>query len=333
MIRELKRFNIIDYLQFQDLIVDIFNFRDNVNSYFIYGKHGQKQHSIDVYSIDTKTVIQCKYKRNKENTEINRNFIKSEIVKEINNVKLSKLKFNHFIYASTYDHDIEIQNFCIEYQEKYNLKFIVSYFGWNEIEKLILKNQNILEKYFHNLLVKHSSIELNKIHIDSLNCSWIKEEGYEFIFRDTPSEKNPFPIFDFYFFNNSTEIISLFDIKLKISFLPNEYHGLTGLPNEIFEINSYTKYEFIIENYQEYYKPKYFKPIGIPPNFPFSLQTQVINKGKDCYYELRGKYLFYFEFYFNNNVILKSPALYLNFKEEMFQIEEKVKSKDVFILS
>lgn len=142
-IPEIKRFSIIDKLQFQDLIADVFNYRDNVNSYINHGRNGQKQNSIDVSSNDTHTAIQCKYKQFKDNTEKNREFIKNEIVKEVESFINSNNLNKHFIYATIFDHDVEIQKFCTEYQINNKLPIVLSYFGWQEIEKIIVKDKNI----------------------------------------------------------------------------------------------------------------------------------------------------------------------------------------------
>lgn len=317
-IPEIKRFNIIDKLQFQDLIADVFNYRDNVNSYINHGRNGQKQNSIDVSSNEKQTVIQCKYKQYKDNTEKNRAFIKKEIIKEVESFKNSNYREKHFIYATTFDHDAEIQKFCSEYQENNKLPFALSYFGWQEIEKIIVRDQNILKKYFPQLMIDQNYIEILNIEVDSQNCSWIKDDDFDYVFWDTPSEKSPFPIFDFSFFNNSINVVVLSEIRLKIK---NLYSGLSGLPTEISVIKPFAKYEIFLDKKREYYKPKNFEPIGISPNYPFRLQIQVFNQGKDCYYELSTRYLFYFEFYFNNNLTLKSPALYLNTKNENDTIE------------
>ena len=308
-IPKIKRHKIIGKLQFENLIADVFNYRDNVNSYFVHGRDGQTQHSIDIFSNETLTAIQCKYKREKSNTKKNREQIKNEIISEVNNFLLFDLHIKHFVFASTFDHDIDIQNFCITYKKEKKLPFALSYISWHEIEKLIVKNDGIIQKYFPYLLLTQKHIEFNKINIDSKNCSWIIDENNEFAFWDTPSKKCAFPIFDFLFSKNKTTNVMLYDIKLKIKSL---YSGFTGHPGEVKIIKPHAKYNIYVNGKKQFYRPDNFEPIDISEIAFFRMQIQIFLKGIENYIEFRGRHLLYFSFYFNKNIVLNLPVIYLN---------------------
>ena len=64
---------------FEDFIVKYFNLLEEIKSYSKFGRRGQKQYGLDIFSQEKKTVIQCKLKI------LNRpdNQIRNELIKEI----------------------------------------------------------------------------------------------------------------------------------------------------------------------------------------------------------------------------------------------------------
>ncbi|MCU0440451.1 MAG: hypothetical protein MUC49_21370 [Raineya sp.] len=315
----LQRYNLLNQIDFEALIVDLFNARDNVTSYTAHGKSGQKQDGIDIFSSQTLTAIQCKYKRYKDNISKNRKLIKEEIAEEVNSTINAGLKIKHFIYATTFQHDADIQKFCMEYQEKNSLPFALSYFGWEELEKIILQNPSVIKKYFHNLMFPDGSVELTRVGIDSQNCSWIENDELEYAFDYIEEDKETSPIFDFWFHNNGEHPVSLVDIRLKVQSL---YSGLSGFPYGVKEIESFTKYHIILDKPRPFYKPNDFKPIQIDGHIPFKIQIQVSNfdENSNMYEVLDTRYLFSFEFIFNKGIVLKAPTLYVNTSHESDKI-------------
>lgn len=51
-----------DDVKFENFITQYFNDLENTSSYDRFGRSGQKQFGLDIYSIEKKTVIQCKLK-------------------------------------------------------------------------------------------------------------------------------------------------------------------------------------------------------------------------------------------------------------------------------
>lgn len=123
-------------VKFEEFIVDLFNNIEKTNSYDRFGRSGQKQYGLDLFSYDKKTVIQCKLK------VINRpdDTIRRELISEINSdykeflkfQKSNNFNFNRIIFASTFKSDSKISTHCIR---KATDNLIVEYWSWAKIQK------------------------------------------------------------------------------------------------------------------------------------------------------------------------------------------------------
>lgn len=162
----------IDEKEFENLICDLFNADLNTINFEIYGRKGQKQYGVDVFSEEHATLIQCKYKENIENSKL-KETLKNEIEQEVKKIFDKNAvwhkeigKFKHFILASTFYHDTELQNFSLNLRDNNGNKYPVTirYLGREEIIKLICKNENVMVKYFRNvfeqLLPQHKNINI-----------------------------------------------------------------------------------------------------------------------------------------------------------------------------
>ena len=151
--------NKIDDKEFEKLICDLFNAERNTGTFEIYGRKGQKQYGVDVFSEEYATLIQCKYKENITNSNL-KNILKTEIENELKETFdkdaswYNELgKFQHFILASTYYHDAELQNFALNIKNEKGEKYpvTVSYLGREEIIRMIRQNDVIMIKYFRDV--------------------------------------------------------------------------------------------------------------------------------------------------------------------------------------
>lgn len=147
---DLPAFN--DDVIFEHFIAHYFNELENCNSYKRFGRLGQDQHGLDVYSINKKTVIQCKVKtkfgknpnsiRKKLIGELNSDFKKFTLYNKENN-----LSYNRFIFATTFGSDTLITTECSKLS---NNNITVEYWSWDD-----LKNQmpnKTFESYFNELI-------------------------------------------------------------------------------------------------------------------------------------------------------------------------------------
>jgi len=137
--------------KFEEFIVDLFNDIEDTNSYSRYGRRGQKQYGIDVFSINKKTIIQCKVKT------INRteSIISKELMAAINADYLQIIKFldenpgkfNRIIFTSTFNNDNHISDFCIN---KSTNDLSVEYWCWDKISSNI--SSKIFGIYYADLI-------------------------------------------------------------------------------------------------------------------------------------------------------------------------------------
>lgn len=131
---------------FEEFVVEFFNITEDCDSYVRFGRSGQEQHGIDIYSVEKKTIIQCKVKSQewKNQKEIVKQLIKdlkSDFTKFNKYNDENDRKFNRFIFASTFHNDTSIQSECIKLS---NENVTVEYFSWDvfksKMPELIFKN-------------------------------------------------------------------------------------------------------------------------------------------------------------------------------------------------
>lgn len=183
---DLPAFN--DDVMFEHFVAHYFNELENCNSYKRFGRLGQDQHGLDVYSIDKNTVIQCKVKtkygrnpnsiRKKLIGELNSDFKKFTVYNNDNN-----LSYNRFIFASTFASDTLLTTECSKLS---NNNITVEYWSWDDF-----KNQmpnKTFESYFNELI----PFLPNNISSESFDL----DNGNKFVFNKSDALINQ--IFDFF---------------------------------------------------------------------------------------------------------------------------------------
>jgi hypothetical protein len=133
-----------DDVKFENFITAYFNDIGNTLSYDRFGRSGQKQDGLDIYSTEKKTVIQCKLKLISGGNDEK---IRKELIKELETDfnsfviynKKNQLSFNKFIFASTYHSDTHIITECAKLATD---SISVEYWSWDRIKN------NISEKIF-----------------------------------------------------------------------------------------------------------------------------------------------------------------------------------------
>ena len=134
---------------FEKFVTDFFNSLEKTNSYSLYGRSGQNQSGIDVYSTEKKVVIQCKLK----NINLQDKKIVSDLLDDFNNDFSSFLefnknkenKFNKFILASSFKNDTNLDDKAIELSGEIN----VEYWSWFKFCQLM--PDDIFDKYYSQL--------------------------------------------------------------------------------------------------------------------------------------------------------------------------------------
>lgn len=136
---------------FEDYVVDYFNAKEGAN-YDKFGRNGQEQHGLDIYSVQKSTVIQCKWKA--LNTTKSKDKIRQELIKDLKNDFSSFIKFNEsqnnvftkFIFSSTFENDTHIQTECINLSTE---KIAVEYYYWGRLSRDT--NIKLLQGYFNEI--------------------------------------------------------------------------------------------------------------------------------------------------------------------------------------
>tara|TARA_R110001606_G_C15290269_1_gene641462 strand:- start:62 stop:1015 length:954 start_codon:yes stop_codon:yes gene_type:complete len=150
---------------FESLICDLFNEIETKNSYKKFGGNGHKQKGIDVFSSIDNIVIQCKKKDLSQRDIVIRKQLLNDIEKDVLKIINENLKIKTKILyiASTYKNHPDLDEYCVELKEKYNLKFDIIYWGWNTIEEYALNQKKILERYWKDFVITENSEEKNLV--------------------------------------------------------------------------------------------------------------------------------------------------------------------------
>lgn len=93
-------FSSLNSASFENMIADLFNVKENTNTYTLVGRSGQKQNGIDVYSGAKKTAIQCKFKNDLLPSSSIVSQLKKALKAEIIKAKSSNLDFENYILVS-----------------------------------------------------------------------------------------------------------------------------------------------------------------------------------------------------------------------------------------
>jgi len=154
-----------DDVLFEEFITEYFNDLNNTKSYDRFGRSGQKQDGLDIYSIEEKTVIQCKLKQLRLNND---NKIRDELINELNsdfesftayNSK-NNLSYNKFIFTSTFHTDTHIITECTKLS---NEKITVEYWSWDRLLRNIPSKTR--DRYYKDF-INHFGRYFNQSDLD-----------------------------------------------------------------------------------------------------------------------------------------------------------------------
>lgn len=304
--KDIREYHSLNSITFPDFVSDLLNSKYGKQTFFVWGKSGQRQNGIDIYSTENSTVIQCKY-RDDNAKQRTKTMLKTELEKDAKHVANAGIDVKEFLMVSTYHHDVELQHYALQVRDKFKYKFNINYVGWEELRKWALEYPYILQKYFGRVL-KSESIELVGINIDESACSWYPYEGHENVFYDRESTTSPFPVFDFTFINHWNNTIVLKAINL---FAKKLYGGLSGLslpPTKVESVHTYQmKFDYSKKNVLRTIPPI---QIGADQAFRFKIQLALQRNGETV--QIEGPNILFFSFDFNSNVTVVAPKVLLN---------------------
>jgi len=139
-------------VKFENFITAYFNALENTSSFSRFGRSGQQQHGLDIYSAEKKTVIQCKLKLIRgDNDEKTRNELIDELDKDFKKFleynKQNNLTYNRFIFASTFPSDTHISTECAIKTSDF---IKVEYWSWDKLQNNL--PEETLKDYYSEFL-------------------------------------------------------------------------------------------------------------------------------------------------------------------------------------
>lgn len=155
---------------FEDLICDLYNIEYNSISFKKFGKQGQNQKGIDVFSPEFDIAIQCKKKDISRKKSLLKRELFNDIEKDVSKIKSQNLKItiNKLFIVTTVEDHPDFDEFCEEMKIQFSCDFEIIFWGWNTIQEKILNHKLLLEKYYPNFIIKLESSEEKFIKIQEL---------------------------------------------------------------------------------------------------------------------------------------------------------------------
>jgi hypothetical protein len=146
---------------FESLICDLFNQLETKNTYKKFGGNGHKQKGIDIFSSIDEIAIQCKKKDLSQRDIVIRKQLLGDIEKDVLKIinEDLKVKIKRLYIVSTYKNHPDLDEYCIDLKEKFNLEFDIIYWGWNTIEEHVLDERILLKRYWPNFVSRENPEE------------------------------------------------------------------------------------------------------------------------------------------------------------------------------
>lgn len=149
--------------RFEHFVCELFNYIEKTDSYVefqIFGKRGQNQKGIDIFSQKNKTVIQCKAKDSRSRDDTIRIKLLSEIENDLDKVRELNFPFHRMFFASTFRDDSQIQEHLNYLQAKRQYSFSLQYIGWDTLTHYAEDHDDLLKKYFPQFRQKNQKTQL-----------------------------------------------------------------------------------------------------------------------------------------------------------------------------
>ncbi|MEM6736114.1 MAG: hypothetical protein AAF620_08605 [Bacteroidota bacterium] len=132
---------------FEDFVCDLYNKLYPDHLYERFGKKGNSQKGIDIISTRSKVALQCKLKsksRANVKSELKKDF-KSDLIKSKD---LKNIRIDHLIFASTYEDNVDLNEYIEGLKNDLQVSFSVQYIGWENLCAKVRNYPDLLRKYF-----------------------------------------------------------------------------------------------------------------------------------------------------------------------------------------
>lgn len=142
-----------NWQEFEDIVKDALNIRFHTTSFSKYGRGGQEQYGIDIYT-DTgqwKVGIQCK---------LTMNFITEKTIEnELMKVKGFHHELDYYYICTTSPRDRKIQDYVWKREESYKIELLF----WDDIVYELSRNDEIFKRHFPYV---HSKVNIENEFVE-----------------------------------------------------------------------------------------------------------------------------------------------------------------------
>ena len=160
---------------FEHLVKDCLEEKYNM-PFYLYGRAGQTQDGIDLYSDDWKYIVQCKNYLTENEKEF-----RGEIKKDYRAACIKFSNADFFIVATSLNRDKHISDFIEGLEDKINIRILF----WQDFEEIIDSDPKLISTYYPNYIVDKTSLSSEKPNLDS-PVYWIsiRQRENDFWFDD-----------------------------------------------------------------------------------------------------------------------------------------------------
>lgn len=153
-----------DSKEFEKMVAECASIRWQ-QQFFLYGRRGQKQHGIDIFSEKWDIVIQCKNYMNNMSIEQFITNVKRDYETAVNRFT----KIRKFVIATALNRDAKLQDAVRDISTKNNsqAEINITILFWEDIQETISSNQNLIDMFYPRLCENVSIFTANKMYAES----------------------------------------------------------------------------------------------------------------------------------------------------------------------
>lgn len=181
----------------------------------LYGRKGQTQNGIDIYSEDWEIVIQCK---NYSSINIQVSKLKAQILDDYHRATATYRNIKRFVAVTSYDRDAQIQDLTATElsTNTFNESIVMEILFWDDIQNIISNDQELMSLYYPNLL------NVSKPKIYTANDQYVKSHTETLFMHKGRSD-------------GRVNLVNLFLPQRYLEFFDNKSDGMNDLPQRISE--------------------------------------------------------------------------------------------------
>lgn len=270
---------------FESLCCDVWKVEWNCPSMQLNGREGQKQKGVDCYGkkkpSEHWTGIQCKRKQTYPEKKLEYQTVLDEVIK----AKDFEPKLEHLIIATTFRRCSKLQEEVRKLSDKLQSEglFSVSVAFWDDIERLLNKNDSVAKEYYKNYYSELSEEERrlflikNQTKVELLDLglqAWLGGSGKYLTFTVKNVSEMPALSFSLRIFRKEGKDIEL--VKDSV----NKFCFLDKLKVDPGKEQSYPliAIDDLVRQFSDSFLNKRIVGAGLSPNIPDNLKDRIVNQ-------------------------------------------------------